>query len=114
MAAIFSFLKLRQNRTLNEQNHTRNNLVKTKSPYQFSLQKYVIFTVFKFKMAAIFLFLLLRQICRHTSGVECHKEHSCENTILISLFVNEICSIFENSKWPPIGHLGYLINMNFS
>ena len=64
-------------------------------------------------MAAIFSFLKLRQIRRHITGAECHKEYSRENRILISLFVNEIYQIFENSKWLPGGHLEFLINMNF-
>ncbi len=55
-------------------------------------------------MAAIFSFLMLRQIRRHITGAECHKEHSRENQILISLFVNEIYQIFEKFKmaaWRP-------------
>ena len=65
-------------------------------------------------MAAICLFSILRQIRQHATEAEGHKEHSCENQILISLFVNEISAINENSKWPPGGHLVFLINMNFS
>ena len=49
---------------------------------------------------AIFSFSILRQIRRHATGAECHKEQ-----ILIYLFVNEMCPIFENSKWLPGGHL---------
>ena len=64
-------------------------------------------------MAAIFSFLILSQVRRHGSEAESHKEHSGENRTLISLFVNEISAINENSKWPPSGHLGFLINMNF-
>ena len=65
-------------------------------------------------MAAIFSFSILRQIRWHTTEAESHKEHSGENQILISEFVNEISAINENSKWPPGGHLGFLINMDFS
>ena len=42
-------------------------------------------------MVAISPFLKLRKIRRRTTGAECHKEHSGENQILMSLFVNEIC-----------------------
>ena len=65
-------------------------------------------------MAAIFSFLILRQIRGHVTGAESYKDHSDENRISISLFVNEISAIHENSKWPPGGHLDFLINMNFS
>ena len=34
----------------------------------------------------------------HNTGAECHKEHSDENQISISLFDNEISQIIENSK----------------
>ena len=43
-----------------------------------------------------------------------HKKHSGEHPIFISLFVNEISAINENSKWTPSGHLVFSINMNFS
>ena len=49
--------------------------------------------------------LMLRQICPHTMYHTNHKEHYGENRILISLFVNELSVINENSKWPPSGHL---------
>ena len=65
-------------------------------------------------MAAICLFSILRQIRRHDAEAEGHKEHSCENQILISLFVNEISAINENSKWPPGGHLVFFDQHEFS
>ena len=49
-------------------------------------------------MAAIFLFSILRQISLHDINVECHKEHSSENQIVIYIFVNKICLIY---AWRP-------------
>ena len=66
-------------------------------------------------MAAISSSSNLRQIhftC-YRSGI-CHKEHSGENQILKSLFVNEIYPIFENFKLLPGGHIEFMIDMNFS
>ena len=50
-------------------------------------------------MTAIFSFSILRQIRSQTTGGDSHKEHSGENPILISLFVNETSAINTRPFW---------------
>ena len=47
-------------------------------------------------MATISSLLKLRQIRRHSTGLECDKEPFGENSFSISSFVNEIIQINEN------------------
>ena len=63
-------------------------------------------------MTTISLFLKLRQNRRHTTEVEFDKEPFGENRVLISLFLEEIIQINENSRWMP-GDNFFLITMNF-
>ena len=64
-------------------------------------------------MAATSSLMKLRQNRRHTSGAEFDKEPFGENRFWISLFLNEIIQITENSRWLPGGHLVFLITTNF-
>ena len=66
--------------TLNEQNHIRNNLVKTNSQYLFSLRRY----------GSHFFILKLRLNRWHSTGAECDKEPFGENRFFKYLFVYEI------------------------
>ena len=112
MAAIFhiwSYVKTIV--LLNEQNHIINNLVKTKPQYQFSLQSYVNFKVFKFQILKWLPFFHFWS-CVKTVILINEQNYIINNFVKtkpqyqfsLQRYVNFKVFKFQVLKWPPFLH----------